>query len=422
MPYIDNFITDVQTDADSLNISLEEAFLTNIAEKLVDSEIISNYEVGYFQKTGRQNRKIEINGYSYEEADGTYNLFIIDDLKDPNSSLTQTMIESLLRKVEEIVYIGIENKYQAWEESSAGYEAAEQIKTFYSNREKLDNDFDLKKIRIFIFTNKELSKRIKNEKRDSIYNIPVEYSIYDATRLFDMAKTGFAKEPVDIILNDYGIKGIYAIKSTEKNGEFVSYLTTISGKVLSDIYLENGTQILEGNVRAFLSVRGKVNKGIRKTILENPEKFFVLNNGITVTSNGIKTVKTAEGILITEINDLQIVNGGQTTASLANSVLKDKADLSKVQVMMKLSVLESSEISEKLVSEISRASNSQNKVDEADFFSNHPFHIKIQELSERNLAPAVDGNQYQTIWFYERARGQYTVQQMKLSSSQTRAW
>ncbi len=90
--------------------------------------------------------------------------------------------------------------------------------------------------------------------------------------------------------------------------------------------------------------------------------------------------------------------------------------------MMKLSVLESSEISEKLVSEISRASNSQNKVDEADFFSNHPFHIKIQELSERNLAPAVDGNQYQTIWFYERARGQYTVQQMKLSSSQTRAW
>lgn len=420
--YIDNFIADVQTDADSLNISLEEAFLTNIADKLVDSEIISRYEVGYFQKTGRQNRKIEINGYSYEEADGTYNLFIIDDLKEPNSSLTQTMIESLIRKVEEIVYVGIENKYQFWEESSPGYEVAEQIKTFYQNREKLDNGLDLKKIRIFIFTNKELSKRFKNEKRKPIYEIPVEYSVYDATRLFDMAKTGFAKEPVDIVLNNYGIKGIYAIKSTERNGEFISYLATISGEVLASIYLENGTQILEGNVRAFLSVRGKVNKGIRKTILENPEKFFLLNNGITVTSNGIKTVKTSEGILITEINDLQIVNGGQTTASLANSVLKDKADLSKIQVMMKLSVLESSEVSEKLVPEISRASNSQNKVDEADFFSNHPFHIKIQELSERNLAPAVDGNQYQTTWFYERARGQYTVQQMKLSSSQTKSW
>ena len=192
--------------------------------------------------------------------------------------------------------------------------------------------------------------------------------------------------------------------------------------MLANIYLAHGTQVLEGNVRAFLSVRGKVNRGIRKTILSEPEKFFLLNNGITVTSSGIETEIRAEGLLIKEINDLQIVNGGQTTASLANAIVKDKVDLSNVQVMMKLSVLSSHEVAVKLVPEISRASNSQNKVDEADFFSNHPFHIKIEELSKKILAPAVDGNQYQTAWFYERARGQYTVAQMKLTVGQAKSF
>uniref|UniRef100_UPI0035A1CA13 AIPR family protein n=1 Tax=Jeotgalibaca porci TaxID=1868793 RepID=UPI0035A1CA13 len=173
---------------------------------------------------------------------------------------------------------------------------------------------------------------------------------------------------------------------------------------------------------AFLSARGKINKGIRKTILSEPDKFFILNNGITVTSSEIESVETPQGIYIKKINDLQIVNGGQTTASLANAVVKDKADLNDIQVMLKLSVLDDKEISTILVPAISRSSNSQNKVDEADFFSNHPFHIKIEELSKKIMAPAVNGNQYQTSWFYERARGQYTVSQMKLSAAQAKSF
>lgn len=420
--YIAQFTSEVQADADSFQSSIEESFLIHLSDKLVESEVISDYKVGYFKKRGRGNKIIEINGYSYEDADGTFNFFVVDNLDDYESSLTNTDIDTLIRRAEELVYTSLEAKFLDWEESSPGYEAASEIYRLYQNREKLDIDIDLKKIKIFIFTNKVLSKTFKNIQREEIYDIPIEYSIYDATRLFEMAKAGFEKEPVDIDFFEYGIEGIEAISTTKKSGEFESYLASIPGKTLADIYINYGTQVLEGNVRAFLSVRGKVNKGIRKTILEDPEKFFVLNNGITVTGNGIESVQTEKGLCITTINDLQIVNGGQTTASLANAVIKEKADLSKVQVMVKLSILENKGVSEKLVPEISRASNSQNKVDEADFFSNHPYHIKFEELSKRNLAPAVEGNQYQTEWFYERARGQYTVAQMKLTKSQIKSW
>lgn len=420
--YIESFTSDVQTDADVLHTSIEEAFLTNIAEKLIENETITDYNIGYFKNRGRSNRRIEINGYGYEDSDGTYNLFVVDDLEELDIALTNTKLDMLLRRAEELVYCGIESRYLEWEESSIGYESANDINLLYKNRSNIEIDFDLKKIKIFILTNKILSNRFKNVIRDPIHDVPVEFSVYDATKLFDMAKAGFEKEPVDIIFQDYGIDGVPSIKCTSKDGEFESHLAPIPGRVLADIYIEKGSQVLEGNVRAFLSVRGKVNKGIRKTILSEPEKFFILNNGITVTSSGISIDNSTGENIITQISDLQIVNGGQTTASLANAVLKEKADLSNVQVMMKLSVLEGQEIATKLVPEISRASNSQNKIDEADFFSNHPYHIKIEELSKKILAPAIDGNQYQTAWFYERARGQYTVEQMKMTQSQMKAF
>lgn len=420
--YIESFTNDVQADADTLQISIEESFLNNIADKLIESETITDYEVGYFKKNGRQNRVIEINGYSFDDSDGTFNLFVVDELDDLESSLTNTRLDNLIRRAEELVYCAIESRFLEWEESSAGYEVASQIYMLYNNRTNINTEFDLKKIRIFVLTNKSLSKRFKNVVREPIRNVPVEFSVYDATKLYDMAKAGFEKEPVDIILEDYGIIGIQAIKCTSKEGEFESYLAPLPGNVLANIYIDHGSQVLEGNVRSFLSVRGKVNKGIRKTILSEPEKFFILNNGITVTSRGVTYEENEMGIFITKIDDLQIVNGGQTTASLANAKLKERADLSKVQVMMKLSVLKDHEVAEKLVPEISRASNSQNKIDEADFFSNHPFHVKIEELSKKILAPSVDGNQYQTVWFYERARGQYTVAQMKLTQSQAKAF
>lgn len=420
--FIELFTNETKADADALQIPTSEAFLRKVADQLVESEVISDYEIGFFTKTGRNNRQLKMDGYYYEYADATFSIFIVDDLDDIQGLLNNALVDKYCKLAEELVYVSIEERYKTWEQSSSGYIAAKEINELYSNLSALDNDRDLKKIRIFIISNKQLSKQFTNSKRDNIEGVPVEYSIYDSNRLYDMAKSGFSKEPVDIEFQSYGISGLYGIKTVEKDKEFVSYLTAIPGVVLANIYLDKGTQILEGNVRSFLSVRGKINKGIRKTILEEPEKFFILNNGITVTSDGIETTENEQGLLIYKIKNMQIVNGGQTTASLANVILKENADLSKVHVMMKLTVLKHQEINEEIIPQISRASNSQNKVDEADFFSNHPFHIKLEELSRKNLAPAIDGNQYQTSWFYERARGQYTVQEMRKTASELKAW
>lgn len=105
---------------------------------------------------------------------------------------------------------------------------------------------------------------------------------------------------------------------------------------------------------------------------------------------------------------MQIVNGGQTTASIFNAH-KDKkvnADLSKVFVQMKISVINSSDDMDDIVPRISAFSNTQNKVQVADFSANDPYHRRIEELSRTIWAPAQGGLLPQN-WFYERARGQY---------------
>ena len=189
--------------------------------------------------------------------------------------------------------------------------------------------------------------------------------------------------------------------------------------MLASIYDEFGSRLLEGNVRSFLSASGKVNKGIKETILKTPKYFFTYNNGIATTASEIKTEMTENGLEIVAIKDLQIINGGQTTASLLNTKINYEKDthLEDIFVAMKLTVITSDD-SAKMIENISRCANSQNKVSDADFFSNSPFHVRFEQLCKQYPAPAINGNQYQTHWFYERARGSYKQEQMKLTKAQ----
>ncbi|MDE5586880.1 MAG: AIPR family protein, partial [Bacilli bacterium] len=228
--------------------------------------------------------------------------------------------------------------------------------------------------------------------------------------------SSLGKESIEIDFSNLTKNGLSCVKATD-NEEYSSYLAIISGEVLANLYLEYGSRLLEGNVRSFLSVKGKVNKGIRNTILNEPEMFFAYNNGIAATATEIELVNNDNGIYIKRLKDLQIINGGQTTASIANAKIQDKVDLHDVYVPMKLSIVDNEKAKE-MIPIISRCANSQNKVDEADFFSNHPYHVRLEEYSRKIYAPSVNGNQYQTIWFYERARGQYVQEQMKLSTAE----
>ena len=184
-------------------------------------------------------------------------------------------------------------------------------------------------------------------------------------------------------------------------------LRSSPGRSSDAIYSQYGPRLLELNVRSFLQARGKVNQGIRRTILDQPGRFLAYNNGISVTASEVELVDLPGGGRgFGRIKNLQIVNGGQTTASLHHAVRRDGADVSAIQVPAKLTVVPEDRL-EEIVPLISRYANSQNKINEADFSANDPFHVRVEELSRTIWAPATGGTLRQTRWFYERARGQY---------------
>lgn len=198
--------------------------------------------------------------------------------------------------------------------------------------------------------------------------------------------------------------------------QYQSYLAIIPGTALATVYERYGSRLLEQNVRSFLQFTGKVNGGIKKTIIEKPHMFLAYNNGIAATADDIELVPSIEGsgYKIAKVKDFQIVNGGQTTASIYHTYKKDKvADISKVYVQVKLSVVKEKEKFSEIVSNISEYANTQNKVSVSDLSSNRPFHIELEKLSRSIYTPHVSGQTTQTRWFYERARGQYKNARLK---------
>lgn len=214
-------------------------------------------------------------------------------------------------------------------------------------------------------------------------------------------------------------RGIACLPAYLETNIYQSYLLVMPADVLATLYEKFGARLLEQNVRTFLQARGNVNKGIRAIILNEPGMFFAYNNGITATARKVETRMEDFGLVIGRIVDLQIVNGGQTTASLFHTRKRDKADLSQIFVQMKLSVIDSQQ-SEIIVPKISEYANTQNRVNAADFFSNHPFHVRMEEFSRHLWAPAQKGAQRETRWFYERVRGQYADAQSKLTLAEQR--
>ena len=199
-------------------------------------------------------------------------------------------------------------------------------------------------------------------------------------------------------------------------GDCESYLAAVPGSVLGAIYDRWGTRLLEQNVRVFLQARGKVNRGIRDTIEQDPEMFFAYNNGITATAEDVEVKERDGELVLVRTRNLQIVNGGQTTASLHIAHTGGR-DLSGIFVQMKLSKISPS-LSSSVVPRISEYANTQNRVTAADFFANHPFHIRMEEFSRRMLAPSPEGTFAETKWFYERARGQFVDARARLTPTQ----
>lgn len=384
-----------------------EEFMEVIASELVETGFIEGFDYCHY----RAQRGIRVDG-SWFNDEGVLNLFVADfEQRAELASLTRRDIDSAFKRVSSFFEASADrNLAEDIEITSPEYDLARQI---------ADRRGSISSLNLILFSERTLSGAVQDLPDGEVAGVPASYHVWDISRLHRQRTSRSHKEPLDIDFKKMFGDGVACLPACLSNEVYKSYLMVMPADALATLYGKFGARLLEQNVRTFLQARGNVNKGIRATIMNEPGMFFAYNNGITATAQSIDTEESDFGLKVTRIVDLQIVNGGQTTASLFHTRKRDGADLSHIFVQMKLSVIDSQE-NEMIVPKISEYANTQNRVNAADFFSNHPFHGRMEEFSRRIWAPAQKGSLRETHWFYERVRGQYADAQSNLTSAEKR--
>ncbi|MCZ7695219.1 AIPR family protein [Mediterraneibacter gnavus] len=342
---------------------------------------------------------VQMNAYVFSEDYEILTIYVsIYYLGNEIKSALKTDIDAAIKRAMQVYRRATNDLYKSFEKDNDTYEFAHSV---YKHKA------DTKHVNIVALTNGNCKPiPFKNVK---IGVADVSFSIWDMDRLYRCISSGKMRETIEIDFKEMFGQGIPCLVNKDAS-EYEACLAIIPGNILASVYAEHGSRLLEKNVRSFLQVKGNVNKGIRNTLKMEPEMFLAYNNGISVTAESV-TVESAEdgSKFISKIRDMQIVNGGQTTASIYN-ITKEKdsnVDLAKVYVQMKITVIKAEEKMDEMVHKISEYANTQNKVQMADFSSNDPFNRKIEDLSRVIWAPATNG-QKPNNWFFERARGQYS--------------
>jgi hypothetical protein len=354
-------------------------------------------------KLGRTMHKL--NAYALAENYETLDLFItvFKGIETPYN-LTKQEVESSINQVEKFFRNAVYKEYVTeLEEASEVFDLAHTLAEVKEVKEFLS------RVNIFILTNGFFKSELKNNKSISGYS--VYNRIIDIEYLFNISDQSHV--PIEIKFENYG-GVIPCLKAPGENDDYESYLALIPGSTLASIYEEYGARLLEQNVRSFLQFTGKINKGIRKTIKDEPHMFLAFNNGIAATADELEIKIMEDGSsVIVWAKDFQIVNGGQTTASVYHTWKKEKAEIDKIFVQTKLTVVKKRDNFNEIVNRIAEYANTQNKVSTSDLSSNKPFHIGLEKISRSVWSQPVEGSNIQTRWFYERARGQYKNARLK---------
>ncbi len=369
----------------------EELFTEELIEMLLEQGDIEEGQVCHYRSRG-----VHLSGYGYDRETGTVNLFVSQCFQTyPAPNFTQKQFDDLVnRALKGFEKLRSKIKPEDVEESSQVFDMIMDLRS-------IDN---IALIRIFVFTDTQSS--VTGVSNLSWGEVTVKVDIWDIVRIYRSLPQDSVL-PVKIDFSEFE-QPVKCLKAESDNGTYECFVGLIPASVLTKIYAIHGPRLLERNVRSFLQARGKVNQGIRDTIINEPEMFLAYNNGITCTANKVELEKADDGLpVLAKAEDFQIVNGGQTTASLYEACSKRKQSMSNVNILMKLTIINRHEDFERIASNISRFSNTQNKIQMADFSSNDPFHIHIERLSRSVWASPKEGNTYQTRWFYERSRGQY---------------
>lgn len=415
MTEIEKFYNSFKKEISSLQFaaengeSQEQSFTRVCLDMLVRANETDNAVVAYDEKALGTKKQHKINGYAISETCDTVDLFI--SVYEPSDTIEYIDKQSIDRACIRIINFFSKAYYGHYEnelaETSSVFEFAHQLANSTEIRKNLI------RVNAFILTNARYKGEIPEPKDISGQKIFIQ--VIDIEKLYNMSEQ--SRLPILLDLKEFHIEPRCMQISTGSD-VYDGYLTYVPGVFLASLYEQYGFKLLEQNVRSFLQFKGGINRGIKETVLTQPSMFFAYNNGISATADAI--VLDESKTIIEKINNLQIVNGGQTTATLFYVSKDAKANLEKVLVPMKISVIKKVDESYEIVKNISKYANTQNKINDADLSANDPIFVEIEKLSRYMLTPmTIDSNQ-QHYWFFDRISRQYDNLLAQNSKSKSR--
>lgn len=389
--------------------ALEQLFTQAAVDLLIEAGETENVRIAYDEGQIGKAGQHKINAYAEPDNYETIDLFItVFSGTDEPERIAKDEIDRAATRIKNFYNKAKSRQYvNEIEESSPIFDFANTL----SKSELLGEN--LVRINAVILTDGLYPGAVPATQEIAGY--PFYFRIVDINYLFNISEKTHVPVEIDFCAEGFDIP---CIVSPSENESYQSYLAIIPGQALATIYERYGSRLLEQNVRSFLQSTGKTNKGIKNTIKEKPHMFLAFNNGIAATAGELEIAKSEDGkgLVISKARDFQIVNGGQTTASIYHTWKKDKADLSEIFVQVKLTVVKNKENFSEIVSKIAEYANTQNKIAFSDLGSNIPFHVELEKLSRNHFAPHIAGRNIQTKWFYERARAQYKNAKLKEGS------
>lgn len=390
----------------------EDAFTELVLELLNEHNESDGAEVCY-HATGSRGRipAAKINAWSLSGDNATLDLFVVlyqgtgSPEPVPRSAVVEhfKLLRSFLRRARDGGHAQMEESHEAFEAARRICEAKDTLTT----------------VRLFLLTD-GVVKSLEID-QEQVPGLDVRYVLWDLEKLSRL-HVGHREIICLDFVNDYG-GAIPCLQMADCTGEYRTFLAFFSATLLARVYGEHGQRLLERNVRAFLQAKGKINKGLQQTLREEPHRFLAYNNGLCCTAAEVKLQAGRDGhTMLERVSDFQIVNGGQTTASIFHALKKEKVDVSHVVVQVKLTVLSDPQKVSEIVPLISKFANSQNKVNGADLSASGKFHRQMENLSRTVWSPPMSGMDRGSHWYYERARGSYLDDKTRQGTSRQKEW
>lgn len=356
-----------------------------------------------------------VDGYYYDEDSDSYLLFqtIYSDENDDLSTLDELNYYYKLNRIKNVVKKSSDETYDDFDDSSKTYDICAELKT------AIERNTD---IIVNVYSNFIIPDDLKEDGISTLidshgHKINVFFKIYD---LLDLKEKMEQLSKDNIVLNCQTKFNslIPAIRISSTN-DFDVYMCSMNGGWLARLYKEDGVRLLEPNVRSYLKRTSKTNSGIFETIKVCPENFVTFNNGLSAVATDIEfSEQNNDFVKIDKLINFQIVNGGQTTATLAEALKEPsiRENLNEIIVPVKLTVVKNLSNSSRLIGDISVFSNTQTAIKKSDPPSNLPFYITIKKLSNECISND-SGTNY--ICYFERTTGEYDTELKRNNSTKT---